>query len=40
MKGFLNVVKGICTFLNVIAGISLTFLTAIMSCDFPGPRPT
>ena len=33
MKGFLNVVKGICTFLNVIAGISLTFLMLLTIAD-------
>lgn len=33
MKGFLSVVKGICTFLNVIAGISLTFLMLVTICD-------
>jgi TRAP-type C4-dicarboxylate transport system permease small subunit len=33
MKGFINVVKGICTFLNVIAGISLTFLMLLTISD-------
>ncbi len=33
MKGFLNVIKGICTFLNVIAGISLTFLMLLTISD-------
>jgi TRAP-type C4-dicarboxylate transport system permease small subunit len=33
MKGFLSVVKGICTFLNVIAGISLTFLMLLTIAD-------
>jgi TRAP-type C4-dicarboxylate transport system permease small subunit len=33
MKGFLNVVKGICTFLNVIAGTSLTFLMLLTISD-------
>lgn len=33
MKGFLNVIKGICTSLNVIAGISLTFLMLLTIAD-------
>ncbi|MBM4312670.1 MAG: TRAP transporter small permease [Deltaproteobacteria bacterium] len=33
MKGFLSVVKGICTFLNVIAGISLSFLMLLTIAD-------
>lgn len=33
MKGFLSVVKGVCTFLNVIAGISLTFLMLLTIAD-------
>jgi len=33
MKGFLSAVKGICTFLNVIAGISLTFLMLLTIAD-------
>ena len=33
MKGFLNAVKGICTFLNVIAGTSLTFLMLLTISD-------
>jgi TRAP-type C4-dicarboxylate transport system permease small subunit len=33
MKGFLNVIKGMCTFLNVIAGISLTFLMLLTISD-------
>jgi len=33
MKGFLKVIKGICTFLNAIAGISLTFLMLLTIAD-------
>ena len=33
MKGFLKIIKGTCTFLNVIAGISLTFLMLITIAD-------
>ena len=33
MKGFLRVVKGTCTFLNVIAGISLSFLMLLTIAD-------
>ena len=33
MKGFLNIVKGICTFLNGIAGVSLTFLMLLTISD-------
>jgi len=33
MKGYLNAIKGVCTFLNVIAGISLTFLMLLTISD-------
>ena len=33
MKGYLNTIKGVCTFLNVIAGISLTFLMLLTIAD-------
>jgi len=33
MKGFINVIRGICSLLNVIAGISLTFLMLLTIAD-------
>ena len=33
MKGFMRVVQGVCRFLNVIAGISLTFLMLLTIAD-------
>jgi TRAP-type C4-dicarboxylate transport system permease small subunit len=33
MKGFLDVIKTTCTFLNVIAGVSLTFLMLLTISD-------
>ena len=33
MKGYLNAIKRVCTFLNVIAGISLTFLMLLTISD-------